>query len=227
MRGRILIAVVAGSFMLTGVAMAQMIDDFEDGNVNEWTTVGSGGTSAIVNAAAAHDGNFGLALASPRQTGWLWRGDAQAQVTQGDCFGCWTALNASSWTRNYFGFGATPNGCYSLVLGDNTNTLILQLNVGFGYATLADVPWTFINNYWYYIEVEWGVGGMMTGSLYDSDGTTLLAQVMGTDNTYTEGGIALRTFGDSQDPGYWDTIAHCGGATPVENTTWGAIKAQF
>jgi hypothetical protein len=50
-------------------------------------------------------------------------------------------------------------------------------------------------NKWYRFEVVWGVGGSITGRVFDSDGTTLLNTVTATDTTFTSGGIAFRGFG--------------------------------
>ncbi len=218
--------IVGCSLIIVSAASAAMLDDFEDGDLIEWTIAGSGGVAASCTAAAAHDGNYGAAIATPRQTGWLLRDDAQSHVEQGDIVSVWTALNSSSWTRNYFGFGSTAGGTYSLVLGDNTNTLILQYNAGYGYETLAEVPYVFNNNYWYRAEVAWDVGGAITGNLYDSDGVTLLATVNAVDNRITGGGIAMRTFGDAGDTGNWDTFT-TEGATAVEPSTWGSVKSIY
>ncbi len=215
---------VACLALLAGTAVADIVDDFEDGNMDEWTMTPDP-VGYQITAAAAHDGALGCEVYSTR-TGWLWRDDPQAHCGQGNTVACWTKLNVSSWTRNYFGFGASAGGCYSAVLGDNTNTLIIQYNAGFGYETIADTPFVFINGYWYLLEVDWVVGGTITANLYDSDGVTLLATVTAVDNRITEGGVAMRTFGDSYDPGCWDTITR-DGLVPTESNTWGSIKAMF
>ncbi len=69
-------------------------------------------------------------------------------------------------------------------------------------SNLNAVPQTYLANHWYKLAVDWGVGGLMTLNLYDSDGISLLNTVSATDNTYTSGGIAFRGFrGDY----YFDT----------------------
>lgn len=218
--------VVLMACLLPVAAGAAIIDDFEDGNVAEWLQgVGSDPIGTRVTAIAAHDGNYGLEAGTIR-TGWLYRNDAQAQVAQGNTISAWTKIPNSSWTRNYFGFGATAAGCFSAVLGDNTNEFVIQLNSGYGYSTLASTPFTFINAYWYRVEVVWGAGGLITANLYDSDGTTMLATVSAVNNTYTQGGVAVRNF-DSGTPSYWDTIERDPGPTPTESESWGGVKAMF
>ncbi len=218
--------VVILSVLLPVAASAQMIDDFETGVLDpNWTQANPGdpiGTN--VSGIAAHDGNYGLEAGTIR-TGWIYRNDAQAQLAQGDVMTLWTQLGNSTWTRNYIGFFASAAGCISMVLGDNTNTWMIQLNSGYGYSNLIEVPYTFINRYWYRAEIVTEVGGALTANLYDSDGTTLLATCSTVNNTYTSGGVALRSF-DSGQAGYFDSIDKNPG-TPVETASWGEIKAMF
>jgi hypothetical protein len=218
--------VVLMACLLPMAAMAVVIDDFEDGNVSEWLQ-GTGGDpiGTRVTAIAAHDGNYGLEAGTIR-TGWLYRDDAQVHLAQGNTMAVWTKIPNSSWTRNYIGFGATAAGCYSAVLGDNTNTFVIQLNSAYSFSDLASVPYVFINSYWYLVEIVWEVGGMITANLYDSDGCTLLATVSAVNSTYTQGGIAVRNF-DSGTPGYFDTFMRDQSPSPVETSTWGGVKAMF
>jgi len=218
--------VVLMACLLPMAANAVVIDDFEDGNVTEWLqATGGDPIGTRVTAIAAHDGNYGLEAGTIR-TGWLYRNDAQVHVAQGNTIGVWTKIPNSTWTRNYMGFGATAAGCYSAVLGDNTSTFVIQLNSGYGYSDLASVPFSFINAYWYYVEVVWGVGGLITANLYDSDGCTLLATVSAMNSTYTNGGIAVRNF-DSGTPSYWDTWMRDSSPSPTETESWGGVKAMF
>jgi hypothetical protein len=85
----------------------------------------------------------------------------------------------------------------------------------------------FQRNYWYYTEVVWEVGGIITANLYADDGHTLLTTVTAQSSTYTEGGIAQRTFGDAYDPGKWDTWIRNSGPSPAEESSWGSIKSMF
>ena len=105
-----------------------------------------------------------------------------------------------------------------MVLGGNTNTLILQRNAAFGFVTLAEVAQTWVANKWYRFEIVWGVGGSITGRLFDSDGTTLLNTVTAMDNTITSGGLAFRGFGPTH---YVDTVLKGGQA----NEDWYSITA--
>jgi len=83
----------------------------------------------------------------------------------------------------------------------------LQRNTNFGFADIGVVPQTWVANKWYRFEIVWGVGGSITGRLFDSDGTTLLNTVTATDNTITSGGLAFRGFGPTH---YVDTVQKAG-----------------
>jgi hypothetical protein len=89
------------------------------------------------------------------------------------------------------------------VLAPNTGDIRFQENAGYGYAELNTLSQGFLADHWYRMEVIWGLGGLLTGKLYDSDGTTLLNTVSATSNLYTSGGIAFRGFEDLK---YFDTI---------------------
>jgi hypothetical protein len=167
-----------------------------------------------VTAAAAHDGPFGLQLGSI--TEWMWRNDAAVAVQQGDTISAWVQAAGAPIGRLYVGFGASATGTLSMVLGGNTGTLLLQRNTNFGFADIGVVPQTWVANKWYRFEIVWGVGGNITGRLFDSDGTTLLNTVTATDNTITSGGLAFRSFGPTH---YVDTVQKGG----QRNDDWYSI----
>jgi len=176
---------------VTGGAAPVSLQNFDNGQLTGYTFLGP--NNASVTAAAAHDGPFGLQLGSV--TEWMWRNDAAVAVQQGDTISAWVQAAGAPTGRVYIGFGASATGTLSMVLGGNTNTLLLQRNANFGFATLAEVPQVWVANKWYRFEIVWGVGGSITGRLFDSDGTTLLTTVTATDNTITSGGLAFRGFG--------------------------------
>jgi hypothetical protein len=202
---RILATVLVG---VAATAQANVIEDFEDGDVSDYTLTGAIGLFET-SAAAAHDGALGLA--NNNSSGWAYRDDAAVQLVQGDTVSVWLNLGASPEGRAYFGFGASAAGTMSLVAAVNTGDLRFQANPGYGFIELNDVPQVWEANKWYRMEVVWGVGGELVGNLYDSDGETLINTVADIDNTFTEGGIAFRAFGGSDTS--WDTVQ-----LPVEDT---------
>jgi hypothetical protein len=176
---------------VTGGVAPVSLQNFDDGLLTGYTFIGP--NLASVTAAAAHDGPFGLQIGS--LTEWFWRNDSAVAVQQGDTISAWVQAAGAPIGRTYFGFGASATGTLSMVLGGNTGTLNLQRNAGFGFLDIGVVPQTWVANKWYRFEVVWGVGGAITGRLFDSDGTTLLNTVTATDTTITSGGLAFRGFG--------------------------------
>ena len=176
---------------VTGGEAPVPLQNFDDGLLTGYTFRGP--NRASVTAAAAHDGPFGLQLET--FTEWMWRNDSAVAVQQGDTISAWVQAAGEPTGRIYVGFGASASGAYSMVLGGNTKTLILQRNDNFGFTDIGVVPQTWVANKWYRFEVVWEVGGSITGRLFDSDGTTLLNTVTATDTTITSGGLAFRAFG--------------------------------
>jgi subtilisin-like proprotein convertase family protein len=176
----------------------ELIEDFEDGNLAQYTVPGG---SPNVIEAAAHDGLFGL----DGDPAWIYRNDSQVHVKQGNIISFWVKVLTDG--RAYCGFGASAVGTYLIGAAPNTGELILQMvdnNYGM-HNDLAAVAQTWTFDKWYRLEAEWHLGGDIIGRLYDSDGITLLNTVTANDSTYTSGGIAFRAFANH----YFDTVKRC------------------
>jgi hypothetical protein len=226
--------------LTVSTSSAVVIEDFEDGDISDWTIMTTS-VYAAVTAAAAHDGMYGLEMEGGYTNDWMYRDDAAVHVEQGYVISFWTKTH-NGYGRNYCAFGATAAGTYSASLGMNTSTFIIHLIPGLSsYTTLADVPQSYMPDTWYRVEVHWDIGGLITAYLYASDGTTLLNTVSVTDNTYTSGGIGFRSFGGSaplagENPdmggpsesyGCCDTIEAFSGPIGVEATSWSGVKALY
>src|SRR5262249_31114002 len=166
-----------------------------------WFVSGFGNVTAYRTTTAAHDGTYGLDMYSGND--WLYRSDAAAQVRAGDTLSVWLKFNGTADGRAYFGFGASSGGTLSLVAAPNTGQLILQQNLGFGFADLAAVGQSYLANHWYRLEVDWGTSGTIIGKLFDSNGTTLLQTVTAFTTDITSGGFGFRNIGFDT---YWDTV---------------------
>jgi hypothetical protein len=177
-----------------------VIENFENGLGQYWA-VGSDYPAFYDDTAAAHDGTHGLE--NPGNGDWIYRNDSAAQVKQGDTFSVWVQLYGAANGRAYFGFGSSANGTLSLVAAPNTNQLLLQSNVGYGFTNLAAVSQSYQVNHWYRLEVDWGTSGAIVGRLFDSDGKTLLNTVTASTTAITSGGIAFRATGYDT---FWDTV---------------------
>ncbi|MHC4979536.1 MAG: hypothetical protein ACYTGT_11015 [Planctomycetota bacterium] len=198
MMKRLLVMVLAG---MAATAQADVIEDFEDGDVSDYVLTGPIGLFET-SPAAAHDGDLGLA--NNNSSGWAYRDDAGVQLVQGDTVSFWLNLGPKPGGRAYFGFGATAAGTMSLVAAPNTGDIRFQANPGYGFIELNSSPQVWEANKWYRLEVIWGVGGLLEGNLYDSDGETLLNTVSDVDDTFQSGGIAFRAFGGSDT--FYDTV---------------------
>lgn len=80
-------------------------------------------------------GPYGLQLGDTTQ--WMYRNDAAVRVQQGNVISAWVQASALGTGRTYIGFGASSGGALSMVMGDNTSTLILQNNAAYGFNQLA------------------------------------------------------------------------------------------
>ena len=198
-----LVLVIALAFGLAVQAGAALIEGFESGNLNNYTF----GNTFAVTTGAAHNGTYGLEAYSQ---GWAYRNDSGAQVAQGDVLSVWIRFSGSADARAYFGFGASSAGTLIFVLAPNTGDILFQENSYTTYTQLNASPQSFLADHWYRAQVDWGIGGNLTGRLYDSDGTTLLNTVNSFSNLYTSGGIAFRGFGATKE---FDTVTT--GAVPL------------
>lgn len=224
--------VLGALLVLVGTPGAQMVEDFEDGNIDDYAVIGgTAGVDASATAAAAHDGSYGLEMHGipPGDTGesWLYRDDDQVHNQQGDVISFWVQVNRLDQGRAYCGFGATAAGCYSMVLAANTGEFKLNINAGYSYADLAVMAFPWVAGQWYRFEVDWQAGGLMICTVFDSDGVTPLGEISAVDNTYTGGGLAFRYwYLDASGMGFFDTIT-LGDVVPVDDSSWGEIKSLF
>lgn len=181
--------------IIGGIANATVIENFDDGDISNYSFISAAngaGDLPSVTSTASHDGPFGLEV---RNEWWMYRDDMAVQLSQGDVFSAWISFNDIADARAYFGFGASALGTLSFVLAPNTGEILFQENAGFSsFMNLNNTSQAFAADKWYRAEVDWGLGGSLTGRLYDSDGTTLLNTVNAFSNLYTSGGIAFRGF---------------------------------
>src|SRR5437764_15185509 len=87
--------------------------------------------------------------------------------------------------------GRGSSGTLSFVLAANTGDIRFQENPGYAFTELNSSPQAFLGDHWYFAEIDWGVGGGLTGKLFDSDGTTLLNTVTSSYTLFTLVGIAF------------------------------------
>lgn len=208
--GKTILVAFAAATLGTAVNAA-VIEDFETGGFGpSW--VGSG---AAVDAGGAHDGSLGV---SDSNGNWYYRTDAAANISTGSTVSAWTRGGSG---RFYLGFGASAAGASSFVIGFNTNELIFQNNDGYNFADVTSQSFSFNQNQWYLTSITFGASSI-TGNLYDSDGTTLLASLVATGLDHgATGGVAVRSFGGVN----FDSIS-VGGTVP-EPASWALMIVGF
>ncbi len=105
--------------------IVRVIDDFEDGNLSEYTEKAT--SNASVTMAAAHDGSYGLQdETNTGYSGWVVRTDAGAQVARGNVISAWVRSEGIPSGRGYFGFGVVRMEPWRSLWRPNTNTLSID-----------------------------------------------------------------------------------------------------
>ena len=188
---RFAFAAFAAALLATGPALASSItiEDYETGDWGaSWQASGGGAPGGDVNASSAFTGSFGAA-----DTDSLWNIYGGYTLQSGDRLQANVRATAG---RFYLGFGADATGASSFVMAPNTGDIRFQNNESFGYTELNTLTYGFVSGSWYMAEVYFAPDGDVIGSLFDSSGSTLLAQLTASGLTRTGGGsIALRSFG--------------------------------
>jgi len=201
------------------------VDDFEDGNISEY----SGDTSLFApSTAIKKHGNYGLAAASgqedQRTTDGIFRTDISAAQNQ---------------TLRFFQFINTSSGpddepCVLFAVqspGTNNNNYAVCLdlfpsdkvviakdvssNDGSG-ITLASKNVTYSTG-WYEVEIDWQTSGKIDVTVYDSAGS-VFATTTATDTSYSSGGIG---FGFWFQHGGWDSYTSRKFISPRPETSFG------
>ena len=131
----------------------------------------------------------------------------EGDVEPGDAVSVWVRSAESVSGRAYFGFGASEDGTWSVVMGPNSGSLLIQRHEHYGYADLASVSQEWLADHWYRFDVALSVNASASvdiiARLFDSDGVTLLNTVTATETDFTSGGIAFRAFGSDK---HFDTV---------------------
>ena len=174
------------------------LETFDSGGWSSFWTTKSGG-AGTVSSAAAHDGKYGII-----DPGWRYQ-VAHTVGSAGHKLTAWTRYASSSKGRTYLGFNASASGAYSFIFAPNTSNLLFQKNSGYGYANIASTSLSASANTWYLMQVEFLSGGVVRGTLFASNGTTVVKSLTHTIGGSLSGGVALRSFNTH----HTDTIRIC------------------
>lgn len=168
------------------------IETFETGIWPTSPWAGSGGSaSGLSSPACAHDGirGYSAPLSNPIH---YYRTDVSVGAA-GTKLSAWIQPGSG---RVYLGFGATASGAYSFIAAPNTGQMMIEKEIPYGtYVPLATKSRAWAAGVWQKMEITFGAGGSVTGTLYGADGTTVLDTLATTIVGFTPGGVALRAFG--------------------------------
>jgi hypothetical protein len=170
-----------------------------------------------VHDDAAHDGDQGLEI---QQGGyqWTYRTDLSLGVG-GDKLSMWIQPAGGpqyETGRAYLGFGADSVGAYEFVVAPNTNELLIYDDYPYGsFSLLASTPYTFTHVDWYRAEVEFISSTEVICRLFDTDGTTLLADVSYSGSINCPGGISFRVFNWDVFGRFWYLDTYDNGAPAI------------
>jgi hypothetical protein len=167
-------------------ASAAIVESFDDGS---WGTGWSNTGAGSVTTSSAHDGAYGVSL---NESAWTY--NTTIIFTPGQTLSAWFRPTSSSNGRFYLGFGANELGADSFVAATNTQDIRFQNNPSFDFEELNIEPQQWSTD-WYLLSVTWNSDGSAKGSLFASDGTTLLNSVSQSGLNRSATGIALRGFG--------------------------------
>lgn len=182
------------ALILASSASAQLLEDFEHGNIGLYTLYTGATSNATLDAGAAHDGALGAGFgtgASP------WHVRSDVPTAPGNVYSAFVRLRGSQSNngRSYLGVGATPTGTFSAVFAPNTGTIILQDNSNYFFADILSTPFAVVPDTWYQLRLTWAANGDMTVDLLDEAGAVVLASTGTASTGYTvPGGLAVRGF---------------------------------
>ena len=202
---------VAATSESSSVNTMAAADDFEDGNISEY----SGQTSLFqVDAGSAYGGSFGLELnganKGTRLNPGIARFDQTVSVGQTIRFMQYidTAAGAADEVCTLFGVQspATANQNYGVCLEQfGVDRVTLAKNVlstdNFGGVTKLASSTISYTTGWYEVEVDWLTDNTINVSVYNPSGS-LAAFASTTDSTYSSGGYGFTSWGQN---GGWDS----------------------
>jgi hypothetical protein len=164
-----------------------LIDDFEDGGLTEYTT---SGPPAVVTGGAYNETHYLLTEATESAFS-LAGGGLPNYPDQGEDFESYVYLSASGSQPN-FRWGVQDASNYYAAEADGDNgELVLKMSDGGTLTTLQSTSVSVPSTQWLRIAVEWTTSGGMTVTLVDPSDALRLAQVSATDSTFTDGGVGF------------------------------------
>jgi hypothetical protein len=189
-----------------GGSTGTVVDDFEDGDVAEYE-FDRGSSGASVVSSPTHSGSYALEYTGT-STEAISTSGLNAYPSAGDTF--------EYWVR---GTGGADLTNFTYGVQDHANRYFVRVNVADdrfklfkweGNSTPGPLDkqtsgFTLSQDAWYRVKVRWGTDGSHTVTLFDSAGSQL-AQISGTDSTWTSGGVGFDSYLSSGQSTYLDDV---------------------
>lgn len=174
------------------------VDDFEDGDLSEYSDNGNAPNGFRTSSAQAFQGGYSL------RTNTSDGSSEVVNITSSAGLDNYPSRGGNLTTKVYFEegggdaniiFGQQASDQFYAVEIDEENTRIRLLKNGFS-SSLDTQGVSIPTNQWLRMKVEWGT--TVTGTLYNTRGEQL-ATVSASDSSYSNGGIGFRTFSATGD----------------------------
>lgn len=183
------------------VTLPTTIDDFEDGDISEY----SGDTGGyVVDQVNVQTGSYSLHV-DGTQEGPIIRSSSglDRYPSQGDKWEFWCRDGGSGNLNLNMEYGNPDESTrgYAINVSPRVDEFRLIEN---SQGVIASTSQTFNANEWYRVVVDWGTDDSHSCTVYDSSGTQL-ATVSATDSNHTSGGVGWSTGTTSSgQEGYYD-----------------------
>lgn len=196
------------------VQVFDIIDNFNDGSMNEYSIEGGDGTNFVyeTQSSVVYDGEYAARLQAKDSGGTTYISSSSGldnYPTTGDIISYQNYLEPESISGFMFGV-QDANNRYRVQLWDGSNGDLFSLykRSNGSLETLAEKNLDPPTQEWLNIRVEWGETGDIIANLYDSTGS-FIDSISGTDTEYSDGGIGMTIAengsGDNRSA-YYDSI---------------------
>jgi serine protease len=180
------------------------IEDFKDGDLAEYA-FDQGSSGASVVSSPTYSGSQALEIAGT-YTKMISTSGLPTYPSAGDTFSCWMRLDSGTENANFtYGVQNHDNRYYVKLNSEQDGWWLFRYEDGSGTTLAGESAIGLSADTWYEIEVEWRTGGDHIVTLTDASGS-VLSQVVGTDSTWTDGGIGFDAYLSSSETVYFDAV---------------------
>ena len=183
----------------------QVIDDFEDGDLSEYS-FDRGSSGASVVRQPTWSGSKALEI-SGTDTEMISTSGLDHYPAAGDVFSCWVQGASGADDLNFtYGVQNHTNRYFVRLDFLNNNLKLYRHENGSSTLLAKDISVTVAENQWYNIEVDWRKAGTHIITIYDSS-KSKVAQISASDSMWEEGGIGYDAYLSGGGTVYFDSVS--------------------